>query len=67
MTNEDGVAKVTLWYKQKLEYNHLENGWSEEDRPVGKFAEQRKSWSSGIWKRKHGYLIDGKVVERKGR
>jgi len=54
---------ITTWYKQKWEFNHFEDGHVDSAIPTAKFAEQRKAWGSGVWKKKHAYLVDGKVVE----
>ena len=54
---------ITTWYKQKFEYNHYESGHSEAEKPKAHYPEQEKSWGNEVWKRKHAYLVNGKVVE----
>ena len=54
---------ITIWYRQKWEHNHIQNGHSELDKPAGINAEQRKNWENVVWKKKYGYLEDGKVIE----
>lgn len=68
------MNKITLWYKivknRKGEpigskYNHLENGWSETEKPQPKhevFTNQ-KAWSNDDWHKKWTHITEeGRVV-----
>lgn len=58
-------APITIWYRlvdDKYEHNHIEDGWVEGLKPVGKFDHQTKNWSKGTWVSERAWLIDGKVV-----
>jgi hypothetical protein len=62
---------VTKWYrfypdtkkeKAHWEFNHIQMGHVEANKPTLMFPEQ-KSWLNATWMFKHAYLIDGKVVD----
>ena len=60
--------KITIWerlhpdeYGNYYEHNHIEDGWVDDDKPVGN-EEQTKSWANHSWRKKFGYLDDGHVV-----
>jgi len=55
--------KITVWYRQKWEHNHIEDGHVELKSPTPMCKEQEKSWKRETWKKKHAHLVDGKVVE----
>lgn len=60
--------KITLWYRfhekpPHMAYNHLENGWSYEEKPIPKSDTQIKAWK-GEWCKLHTYMIDSVVLRR---
>lgn len=57
----EGAAKeITLWFRQDekgaFQFNHLEDGHSEGDKPTPKVREQAAMWQRGIWLREHAWL-----------
>lgn len=60
--------KVTAWSiindkTGKVSFNHIENGWSEYDKPepIEKEFTNQLAWQNSEWNKKHAYLIDGVV------
>lgn len=70
---ESYMDKVTLWYKiiknEKgdhigVKYNHLEDGWSEEEKPQPKHKSftNQKAWAKEDWQKKWCHLVEGYYV-----
>jgi len=62
------MQPITVWEKfskkkQKYEHNHIEDGHLTGDTPIARTEEQKKEWDNTYWRKKFGYLKDGKVVE----
>ncbi len=58
-------SPITIWkrlFHDEAEFNHIEDGWCQNDHPTANSKEQEKSWK-GEWDRTHGYLVDGVVEE----
>ena len=58
-------SPITIWKRlvhEEAVFNHIEDGWCQNDLPTANSKEQEKSWK-GKWERTHGYLVDGKVEE----
>lgn len=55
-------SPVTLWFRhgdKGFEFNHLEDGHAESDRPTPKVASQAGAWGKGVWVREHAWLDAG--------
>ena len=65
------LRSVTLWYRKnkdgEFEFNHLELGNSDSDRPEPKFTEQETSWREGVFKKEHAWLNEQNIVVHSGR
>jgi hypothetical protein len=51
------MNKVTLWYKvlkDRMEFNHLEDGWNETEKPQPKHESftNQKAWAKEDWHKK---------------
>lgn len=60
------VEPITCWDKldkgtDKFEFNHIENGHTQEWKPTPKSDFQRQHWINQAWRREYAYLIDGVV------
>ena len=60
--------EITIWYrfnhkKEVFEHNHIEEGWSALEVPLPKSETQKKGWKGATWKKKFGFLQEGKVIE----
>ncbi len=61
------MEKVTVWERfnrasLKYDHNHIEDGWVETETPTPKKPVQEKLWKKETWRKKKGYLEEGKVV-----
>jgi hypothetical protein len=57
--------KITIWERSnkrygRYEFNHIQNGWIEENKPYGN-KEQNQNWANYYWRKIYAYLIDGHV------
>lgn len=54
-------TKVTSWSiktdKGLVEFNHVENGWSEKDAPTPNCKHQQTAWKNRTWVREHTYAV----------
>jgi hypothetical protein len=60
------TEKVTIWDRiVKIEHNHIESGWVEGDKPqpLSPDFTKQENWDKSQWIKRHGYLVDGKVIE----
>ena len=59
----DGAASpVTLWFREGdkgFEFNHLEDGHVESDRPTPKVPSHKAAWAKGTWVSEHAWLDAG--------
>ena len=62
------MLKVTLWYQHEPHdygcepmYNHLEHGWSTQDRP-NITSQQQHWWDNRNWSKKLAYIRNGVVT-----
>ena len=56
---------ITVWdtfdkEKEEFVFNHIADGWANEDKPVPKFASQN-GWLKQEWRKEYAHLVDGKV------
>lgn len=66
------IVPVTCWlrgdpYVWEYEHNHIEDGWSQDSKPQGKFPEQTNNWRGSHWRKSHEYMVthDGnKIITR---
>ena len=66
------MKPITIWKKyndkaKDFKHNHIEDGYVScfmLDNPIGKFKEQTKAWSTGIWQATYGFLNDKYTVVR---
>lgn len=64
--------KVTIWSildeetLSKAKFNHLEDGWSEEEKPLPVKPEytNQTAWQNHPWQKELGWLIEEKVVRK---
>jgi hypothetical protein len=59
---------VTIWErynpkKKRYELNHIEDGHWNGSTPPARSNEQKVKWKGAYWRKKFGYLADGKVVD----
>jgi len=57
---------ITVWdtfdkEKDEFVFNHIEDGWANEDKPVPKFTNQN-GWLKQEWRKEYAHLVDGTVV-----
>lgn len=65
----DGVRitdPITVWdtfdkEKEEFVFNHISDGWSDDEKPVPKFDSQ-KGWLKREWRKSYAHLVDGKVT-----
>lgn len=62
--------KVTAWYKivnkdGELSFNHLEDGWVEENKPkpIKEEYTNQLAWQNEKWTKKYCYLENGVAVD----
>lgn len=66
------TKRITIWSILKENgdkiHNHIENDWVDGDFPLPfkKEFTNQLSWKNMKWKKRHAYLVDGKVVELYG-
>lgn len=62
------MTRVTLWYRRKsswpfMEFNHIQDGWATETRPIPSCKYQERAWSGGSWHRTFAWKIGDKVTD----
>ncbi len=59
---EGAATPVTLWFRlgdKGFEFNHLEDGHTENDKPTPKVSSQTSAWARGVWVRERAWLDAG--------
>lgn len=67
------MNKVTLWHKifrndegeiTKIEFNHLDDGWKEENKPLPKSNQysNQVAWQNEEWSKQYKLITDKNVV-----
>jgi hypothetical protein len=59
--------KITIWDrwnkdKKKYEFNHFDDEWVKNKKPIPKSDYQKKSWNNSKWNKTYGYLVNNNVV-----
>jgi len=65
----DGVKitnPITIWdtfnkEKDEFVFNHIADGWADDDKPVPKFDSQN-GWLKQEWRKSYAHLVEGKVT-----
>jgi len=58
---------ITIWdrwdeNRNGWGFNHISDGWTDDEKPVPRGENQEKSWPFGKWKKTKAQLIKGVVV-----